>query len=325
MQLPLGDIVGILRRSLSVNDFPILLTLDLRTTLSPKQVIDMLQKAKTKVDSQIKELEDEIAKAESMSLLRAGEPEVLNEEGLPIKEIKEDVLGDEEPRRGVSVVDEVPERIYTMEEIDKMMDEAEAEEQVELQTSRKVSVGDVEDEDGNTHVTAVAGDGLDVGQVNGEELVAKLMDEDKKHYNSVEDIRYTDGDSGSQAFSEEEEDDQEEEEEEEDEFGRTRGYLIPPNLSKFAAKQDRSVKFAAFEQPATPSINPQGRIVKSALKKSSMLETVPSTAPVTSTSKPATMSRDIVERVPQQQVSPCTPSSSDSRIPKNEITKAHAR
>jgi len=281
----------------------------------------MLQKEKTKVDSQTKEIEEEIAKAESMSFLRASEQEVLNEDGLPIKEIKEDVLADEEPRRGVSVVDEIPERIYTMEEIDRMMDEAEAEEQVELQTSRKVAVGGVEDEDEKSQVTAVAGDGLDVGQVNGEELIAKLMDENKNHYNPVEDIRYTDGDSGSQGFSEEEEDD---DEEEEDEFGRTRGYLIPPNLSEFA-KQHRGVKFAAFEQPAAPSLNPRGRVVKSALKKSSTSETVPSATPVTSTSKSATMSRDIVERVPQQQVSPCTSSSSDSRIPKNKIPKAHAR
>ena len=319
-QLPLGDIVSILRQSLSVNDFPVLLTLDLRTPLSPKQVIQILQKAKTTVDSEIKQLEEEIAEAESMSLLRAGEQEILNEEGLPIKEIKEDVLGDEEPRRGVSVVDEIPERIYTMEEIDRMMDEAEAEERREFQISRKVAVEDFEDEDEKRQVTAVAGDGLDVGQVNGEELIAKLMDESKKHYNPVEDIWDNDGDSGSQGISEGEDD---EDEEEEDEFGRTRGYLIPPNLSKFA-KQGRGVKFAAFEQPAAPSFNPPDRPVKSALKKSSAPETVPSTAPVNLTSRPATMSRDIVERVPQQQVSPC-PLSSYSRIPRNKIPKARER
>lgn len=246
-----------------------------------------------------------------MSLLRAGEQEVLNEEGLPIKEIKEDVSGDEETRRGVSVVDDVPERVYTMQEIDRMMDEAEAEEQAEREASRKLAVEDVQDEE-KGEVTAVAGEGLDVGEVNGEELVAKLMDESKKHYNPVEDMWDEEGESGSDAISEEE-----------DEFGRTRGYLIPPNLAKFA-KQERGVTFASFEKPATPSFNQPDKPVKSALKKSSTSKTVPSTVPVTSTSKPGTMAMDIVERTPQQQVCSFT-FSSDVRIPRNKIPKAHAK
>jgi hypothetical protein len=124
-----------------------------------------------------------------MSLPQVGEQEVLNEEGLPIKEIKEDVFDNEETRRGVSVVDKVPERIYTMEEIDRMMDETEDEEQAELQTLRKVAVEDVENkENEKRQITAFAGDGLGCGRSNGEELIARLMDESKEHYNPVEDI-----------------------------------------------------------------------------------------------------------------------------------------
>jgi hypothetical protein len=306
-QLPLGEIVGILRRSVSINDFPVLLTLDLRTPLSPAQVIQILQNVMTTLASQIQDLEKEIAEAESMSLLRAGEQEVLNEEGLPIKEIKENVVDDEETRRGVSAIEEVPERVYTMQEIDRMMDEAEAEEQAEQHSSREMAVEDPQDEEEESSVTAVAGDGLDVGEVNGEELIAKLMDESKKHYNPLE-----------ETWEDEESD--EASEEEEDEFGRTRGYLIPPNLSK-SAKQERSVKFASFEKPASPSVNPPQKPVKSALKKSSTSQPIPSVAPVQST--PTTMMMDIVERIPQK-VYPFT-LPSNYRIPRKKIPKAHVK
>lgn len=308
-QLPLGEIVGILRRSLSINEFPVLLTLDLRTPLSPAQVIHILQNVMATLASQIKDVEKDIAEAESMSLLRASDQEVLNDEGLPIKEIKENV-DDEESRRGVSVVEEVPERTYTMEEIDKMMDEAEAEEQAEQHTSREMAVEDRQDEEEKSSVTAVAGDGLDVGEVNGEELIAKLMDESKKHYNPLE-----------ETWDEDEESDQLSEEEE-DEFGRTRGYLIPRNLSKMT-KQERGVKFASFEKPASPSLNQPEKPIKSALKKSSTSEALPSTAPVASTSKPTTMMMDIVERIPQQVLSFTLPS--NGRIPRRKIPKAHVK
>jgi hypothetical protein len=274
------------------------------------------------VDSQFQEIEKEISEAESMSLLRVGEQEVLNEEGLPIREIKEHVFDDEETRRGVSVVDEVPERIYTMEEIDRMMDEAEDKEQEELQTWRKVAVEDVENKENEKgHITALAGDGLDVGEVNGEELIAELMDESKKHYSPAEDIWDGDGEIESEEISEDED-----EEETEDEFGRTRGYLIPPNLSKFV-KQERGVKFASFEKPATPSLSQlhkSDKPVKSTLKKASASETIASTFQISSTSKPMTMAVDIVERVPQQQVSSFT-SCSDNRIPRNKIPQVHAK
>jgi hypothetical protein len=312
-QLPLGEIVGILRRSISITDFPVLLTLDLRTPLSPAQVIQILQNVMTTLASQIGDLEKEIAEVESMSLLRAGEQDVLNEEGLPIKEIKENVVDAEETRRGVSVVEEVPERVYTMEEIDRMMDEAEAEEQAEQHSSREMAVEDPEDEEEESSVTAVAGDGLDVGEVNGEELIAKLMDESKRHYNPLEDT-WEEGEESDQVSDEEED--------EEDEFGRTRGYLIPPNLTK-SAKQERGVKFASFEKPASPSLNRPEKPAKSALKKSSTSEPIPSTAPVASTSKPTTMMMDIVERIPQQVLAFTL--SSNARIPRKKIPKAHVK
>jgi hypothetical protein len=254
-----------------------------------------------------------------MFLLRAGEQEILSEEGLPIKEIKENVVGDEETRRGVPVVDEMPERIYTMEEIDRMMDEAEAEEQAEGDSSKKLGVQETEEEEAESQVTAVAGEGLDVGEVNGEELIAKLMDESKRRYNPVEDTWDEGEDTGSEDLSGEEE-----EEEEEDEFGRTRGYLVPPNLSKFA-KQERGVKFASFEKPASPSLNQPEKPIKSALKKSSTSEPIaaPTPVPSTSTSKPATMMMDIVERIPQQVVPFRLPS--NRRIPRNKIPKAYVK
>jgi hypothetical protein len=308
-QLPLGEIVGILRRSVSISDFPVLLTLDLRTPLSPAQVIQILQNVMKTLASQIQDVEKEIAEAESMSILRAGEQEVLNEEGLPIKDIKENVVDDEETRRGVPVIEEAPERVYTMEEIDRMMDEAEAEEQAEQHSSQEMAVEDPQDEEEESSVTAVAGDGLDVGEVNGEELIAKLMDESKKHYNPLE-----------ETWEDEESD--EVSEEEEDEFGRTRGFLIPPNLSK-SAKPERSVKFASFEKPASPSVNPPQKPIKSALKKSSISQPIPSAAPVQSTSKPTTMMMDIVERIPQK-VCPFT-LPSHCRIPRKKIPKAHVK
>ena len=94
----MGEIIGILRRTLAIQDFSVLLSLDLRTPLSPTQVIDIIQNDKSTIDSQIKEIHQEISDAESLSILHAGDKEVLNEEGLPIKDIREEIVDDEEDR-----------------------------------------------------------------------------------------------------------------------------------------------------------------------------------------------------------------------------------
>ena len=335
-QLPLGEIIGILRRTLAIDDFHVLLDLDLRIPLSTFQVVDIIRKAIAKIESQIEEIHKEISDAESLSILQGGDREVLNEEGLPIRDIREDVGDDEEPTRAVLAEDQQT-KIFSMEEIDKMMDEAMEQEQAELEKlqpksnlkdrkmkEEKMKQGKLEKETmerAEERITAVAGEGLEIGQVNGEELLAKLVDDSKNRYNPIEDIwmedededDYSDGDVGSE----------EDDEQEEDQYGRTRGYLIPPNIGR-GVKQERGVKFASFEKPATPLIGSSDGPVKSAMKKNlSASTTNPSVVPLTSTRIVSVMADSIVERAPSQ----VTPNSieGNSRIPPNRMATPLAK
>ena len=186
-----------------------------------------------------------------------------------------------------------------------MMDEAEAEEQAELLASqRKLPVEPESEDTTEGEVTAVAGEGLEVGQVSGEELLAKLVDDSKNRYNPI-DGTWVEDDDDTEA-TEEDEDEDEEEEEEEDEYGRTRGFLIPPNLSK-GATREKGVKFASFEKPATPSAGIPDKPVKSVLKKSAPAPPVPPTpaVPVTSTRTTPAMTTNVIERAPNQNVLSC--------------------
>lgn len=275
-------------------------------------MLEIVQDSKDTIISQIKEIQQEISDAEALLSFQVGDKEVLNEEGLPIKDIREDIGNDdEEEGRRVVVAEEVPSsKIYTMEEIDRMMDEAEEEEKSELETlqrknNSKVAVQDEEE------VTAIAGQGLEVGQISGEELLAKLVDDSKNRYNPIDgtwiennDEEYTDDDGGFHPEDDDEEDDEQEEEEEEDEYGRTRGYLIPPYLSR-GIQPEKGVKFASFEKPATPSTGPSEKPIKSVLKKSTIPPTIPSSSsavPAKSTSTTPIMSTTVVERAPKKEV-----------------------
>ena len=301
----MGEIIGILRRTLPIQDFSVLLSLDFRTPLSPSQVIEIIRNAKSTIDNQIKEIHKEIAEAESLSIFQPGDKQVLNEEGLPIRDIREDVFDEEDGRRAV-LAEEEPTRIFTMDEIDRMMDEAEAdlarryisdhreaEEQAELQQQREK--GSIEEgnekkkEEGG--VTAVAGQGLEVGQVSGEELLAKLMDDNKNRYNPV-DGTWAEDEGDMEGGN----DDEDEEDEGEDEYGRTRGFLVPPYLAK-GSIQEKGVKFASFEKPATPSSGTLNKPVKSALKKSTAAPSVSRSA--TKPSPTPTMSTTVTERAPK--------------------------
>jgi len=280
-----------------------------------------MRKATAKIDSQIKEIRKEISDAESLSILGGGDKEVLNEDGLPIKDIREDV-GDEEERTRAVLAEDEPTRIFSMDEIDKMMDEAMEEEQAELamlhpksilkeekMRQEKTKAEKMEYEMEMTEpVNAVAGEGLEVGQVSGEELLAKLVDDSKKRYNPIDDtwIEDEEGDGYSDDDYEFQDDEEDEEEEEEDQYGRTRGYLIPPNLSR-GVKQARGVKFSSFEKPATPSSGPSTLPGKSALKKTTYAPPIPTTTspatPLTSTRTTSVMAESIVEREPSQVIS----------------------
>jgi hypothetical protein len=327
---------------LAIEDFHVLLDLDLRTPLSTAQVIDIMGKAKANIESQIKEIHKEISDAESLSILQQGDKEVLNEEGLPIKDIREDV-GDEEERTRAVLAEDQPTKMFSMDEIDKMMDEAMEEEQAELAKLQPKSVLKEEkmkqeklreeklkaekreqEKWKASSVIAVAGDGLEVGQVNGEELLAKLVDDSKKRYNPIDDTWIEDEDEDGYADEDYdlENDDDEEEEEEEDQYGRTRGYLIPPNLSR-GVKQEREVKFASYEKPATPSIGPSPVPIKSALKKTTVANsptTRPPTLPLTSTRTTSVMADSIVERAPSQVLPPLLLTLT-GRIPSNKIPR----
>jgi hypothetical protein len=293
----LGEIIGILRRTIAIQDFSVLLSLDLRTPLSVTEVIDIIQNNKSTIDSQIKEIHQEISDAESLSILRAGDKEVLNEEGLPIKDIREEVFDEDEGTRAV-LAEEVPSRVYTMEEIDKMMDEAEEEERAELEASQKKPAS-VREDGMQEDVTAVAGQGLDVGQVSGEELIAKLVDDSKNRYNPI-DGTWVENDEEESTDGEYET--EEEEEEEEDEYGRTRGFLIPPHLYR-GTPPKKGVKFASFEKPATPSIGPPEKTAKSALKNSNPPPPVTSTPSSAVPARAASvMSTNVVERAPKKEV-----------------------
>jgi len=331
---------------LAIEDFNVLLDLDLRTPLSTAQVIDIMRNSKANIESQIKEIYKEISDAESLSILQEGDKEVLNEEGLPIKDIREDV-GDEEERTRAVLAEHEPTKMFSMDEIDKMMDEAMEEEQAELAKLQPKSVlkeekmkqeklreeklkqEKKEEEKGKaSSVIAVAGDGLEVGKVSGEELLAKLVDDSKKRYNPVDDTWIEDEDED--GYSDEdydlEYDDDEEEEEGEDQYGRTRGYLIPPNLSR-GVKQEREVKFASYEKPATPSIGPSPVSVKSALKKTSVANpptTTPPAVSLTSTLTTSVMADSIVERAPSQVLPPLLLKLT-GRIPSNKIPRQLAK
>jgi hypothetical protein len=275
-----------------------------------------MRKATAKIDSQIKEIHKEISDAESLSILGEGDKEVLNEEGLPIKDIREDVGEEEEQTRAVLAEDE-PTQIFSMDEIDKMMEEAMEEERAELATlqpksilkeeklrQEKMKKEEMEQETGKTeHVTAVAGKGLEIGQVNGEELLAKLVDDSKKRYNPIHDTWMEDEDGDSYSDDDDVFQDDDEDEEEEDQYGRTRGYLIPPNLLP-GMKQERGVKFASFEKPTTPSSGPSTLPAKSALKKTNNIPTTPITTfpaiPLSSSRTTSVMAESIVERAHSQ-------------------------
>lgn len=331
----MGEIVGILRRTLSIEDFSVLLDLDLRTPLSPLQVIGIIRNAKSKLESQIKEILNEISQAESLSILRAPDEEVLNEEGLPIKDIREDVFDDDEKQRPRAVLaEEELVRKYTMEEIYRMMDEAMAEEQAEMQASQpKLRVEKEKDNGvGENSVTAAGGQGLEVGQVSGEELLAKLVNDHKNRYNPIDDtwVEDEDGDGATDPDDnedyEEYDDEEDEGEDEEDQYGRTRGFLVPPQLSK-GVTRERSVKFASFEKPSTPSIISTDKPIKSALKKGSVPATTPSSAPavpVKSTKTAPIMATNIVERTSEHRVLHVI-FRANTRIPKWKIPRRHAK
>jgi hypothetical protein len=303
-ELPLGDIIGILRRHIPIQELSVFLSLDLKMLLSPPQVVDVVQTAKARIVSQIKEIQKEISDAKTLSALNLKDKQILNEEGLPIKEIKEQVDDAAEERRGVPFEEEKPQRTYTMEEIDKMMDEAMVEEQAELgQSKQKSKLPEKEKSNGgatrkSTKQSIRAGDGLEVGTVSGEELLAKLMDDSKKRYDPINDTWMENNDELTGEDEEYDESEPEEEEEEEDKYGRTRGYLVPPGLYK-GVKQEKGVKFASFEQPATPSTStptsPTDKPIKSALKKSTSLSTS-DTAPLTSSPIEPPVASEIMER-----------------------------
>ena len=186
-----------------------------------------------------------------------------------------------------------------------MMDEAMSEEQAELeQLKRKPNLPEKNKEETINQrpkkAPIRAGDGLEVGTVSGEELLAKLMDDSKKRYDPINDtwMDYEDELTG----EDEDWDDEEEEagsEEEEDQYGRTRGSLVPPGLYK-GATQVKGVKFASFEQPATPSTPRTEKPLKSSLKK--LPSPTSDTAPLTTTRIDPAVSTDIVERNVRQDV-----------------------
>ena len=210
----------------------------------------------------------------------------------------------EERRRGVVGEEEQPTRIFSMEEIDRMMDEAEVEEQAELGASQSKSLAQSESDDRTEgEVTAVAGEGLEVGQVSGEELLAKLVDDSKSRYNPIDGTWVEDED---EITEDTEEDEEEEEEEEEDQYGRTRGFLIPPNLSKGTTRK-KGVKFASFEKPATPSSGTPDKPVKSALKTSTHTPPSPPSpaVPISSTRTTPVMTTNIIERATKREVFFC--------------------
>jgi len=298
----------------------VLLSRNLQTPLSTKQVIGILQTAKAKAESEIREIQNEIKSAEQLSVFGGWDKEVLNEEGLPIREIQEKIEDEDEERRGVPQVDEVPKKIYTMQEIDRMMDEAMAEEEAELKAS-KLNVKEKAklNSDKKGPMKAVAGEGLEVGQVSGEELLAKIVDDSKNRYNPVDGTWIEDEEDEDEDYRRDEDDEdyedeegQEEEDEDEDRYGRTRGFLIPPHLLKGAA-QERSVKFTSFEKPPNPSISSSAKPLKSALKKREPFlpskEASPKLAP-SSTTVPSTsqtvVATDVVERLPNPKVGPCS-------------------
>jgi hypothetical protein len=305
--------------------------------LSPGQVIDIIRSAKTTLLSQIKDIKSEISDAETtLSVLPSG-TDVLNEEGLPIRDIREDVFDEQEGNRAV-LSEEQPTKVYTMEEIDRMMDAAMEEEETELGSKESVDVQKTDESaregldaqvenvqkeelpeprqkdkaepvqqvsQENERVTKLAPDGLSVGYVNGEELIAKLVDDSKKRYNPMDDTWLEESDHEETDNYSEGDDDDDEEEEEEDQYGRTRGYLIPPNLSRPASTnppnpivKEKAVKFASFEKPATPSATPIDKPIKSALKKSNYTPQSPenTAVPASSSSMSSVMTTDIVER-----------------------------
>lgn len=286
--------------------------------LSPPQVVEIVQTARARIISQIKEIQKEIADVKSLAILNLRDREIVNEEGLPIKEIREEVNEKEqretESRKGVSFEEAEPIKTYTMEEIDKMMDEAMEEEQAELEESRKKSSNlspqqKKEDMSKDTARGRIrAGDGLEVGTVSGEELLAKLMDDSKRRYDPINDtwmdnedeLTGDDEDYDSQEEEEDEDEDEEEESEEEDQYGRTRGHLIPPGLYK-GLKQEKGVKFASFERPPSPTkTQPTDKPIKSVLKKTS--SATHDTAPLTSTRFDNPVATEIVERGSKEDV-----------------------
>jgi hypothetical protein len=245
--------------------------------LSPGQVIQIAQSARDRLVGQINDIKKEIKDATTLSILSLKDKEILNEEGLPIKEIREDVFDEHLGTRAVLAEEPPPTKIYTMAEIDKMMDEAIAEEQAELsQYPRAQPIIPDETAKDPAGTTAVAGQGLEVGTVSGEELLAKLMDDSKQGYDPVNDT-WIDEDTDESAGEDDDGD------EDEDEFGRTRGMLIP---DMYSATGEKSVKFAAFEQPKTPSVRFGERPIKSAMKKMSA-----TTAPPLGTQTPKPLAK----------------------------------
>ena len=273
------------------------------------QVIEVISSAKATLDSQIEEIKKEISDAEgALAVLPTGK-DMLNEEGLPIKDIREEVFDEDEGNRAV-LAEERPAKVYTMEEIDRMMDEAMEEERAEMSAKENEAAQEAEEhaipeeEEGmkKEDVTAVAGEGLEVGKVSGEELIAKLVDDSKKRYNPMDGTWLEDEGE----MDDTDDDSEDEDEEEEDQYGRTRGYLIPPNLSKSITKE-KGVKFASFEKPATRSTTSIEKPVKSALKKNTTTSNAPpkpSTTPVSSTRIPSVMTTSIVERDAKHDVPP---------------------
>ena len=312
--------------------------------MSTSRVIDLMRKATADIGSQITEVRKEISEAETLSILRASDKEVLNEDGLPIKDIREDV-GDEEERTRAVLAEDEPTKIFSMDEIDKMMDEAMEEEKAELAKLQPKSILKEEKmrqdkmkeerimEEKNERwkgkvepIVAVAGEGLEVGQVNGEELLAKLVDDSKKRYNPIDGTWIEDDDVEGYSDVEYELQDDDDDEEEEDQYGRTRGYLIPPSLSR-GVKQERGVKFASFEKPATPSSGPSALPGKSALKKTNAapIPNTPSPAvPHTSTRTTSILADSIVEKAPSQ-VRSILHSSTNHRISPNKIPRPLAK
>jgi hypothetical protein len=281
--------------------------------------------------TQIKDIKNEISEAESALSVFPKEKDLLNEEGLPIKDIREDVFDEQEGSRAV-LAEKQPAKMYTMEEIDRMMDEAMEEEHAELEFKTKETENKTPEEHDKLEkedTPAIAPDGLSVGTVDGEELLARIVDDTKNRYNPVDGTWVEDEDDDDGYVDETDEDDyDEDDEEEEDQYGRTRGFLIPPNLSK-PIPEEKGVKFAAFEKPATPSSTSTGAPVKSALKKTTASASTPQasslnpSAPISSSHMPSVMATTIVEREPKQDVP--TLSKTDLRIPRICIPKQLAR